>query len=73
MELTPDFMEAEEESELAPESVAPESELAPKPPQHVRYLQRHRLLLLVALLECSGQAMHRLLLLVEHSGRSRPF
>ena len=29
MELTPDFMEAEEESELAPEFVAPE-ELAPE-------------------------------------------
>ena len=42
MELTPDFMEAEEESELAPESVAPESELAPEPPQHVLLVKQNK-------------------------------
>ena len=49
MELTPDFMEAEEEpesvapeSELAPESVTPESELAPEPPQHVLLVKQNK-------------------------------
>jgi len=42
MELTPDFMEAEEELELAPEFVAPESELAPEPPQHVLLVKQNK-------------------------------